>query len=213
MNLLGKLRPNGCVNTALGLTFNRNGDATMAKASNNDSVEIWKPIPGWEGLYEASSFGRIRSLDRIIRTSGCPLRRKKGVVLRPGLTSWGYQIVALKRTGEKAVSSAVHRLVCSAFHGPPAPKMDAAHADGTRVNNRPENLRWATRTENFADKYIHGTMICGEAHYKAKLTPDKVREIRSRYAGGESQKSLGKAFGIDTSNISYVVRRKTWAHI
>jgi len=177
-----------------------------------NSVEIWKPIPGWEGLYEASSGGRVRSLDRITNGSQGSKRLTKGRVLSPGLTKHGYQIVVLKRTGEKGISSAVHRLVCTAFHGI-GDGLDAAHGDGNRTNNRADNLRWATRSENHSDKLLHGTMNCGTRHHNAKLDPDKVRSIRSLAATGEVFSVIAKRFGIDQSNVSYVVRRKTWTHI
>src|SRR4249919_3851923 len=104
--------------------------------------EKWAVIPGFDGKYEASTLGRVRNA-------------ATGRVLGPWLAgTMGYEYLALGRQWK----GPVHRLVCSAFHGEPVGKRsDVAHFDGRVGNNRPENLRWATRAENTADAIRHGT--------------------------------------------------------
>jgi hypothetical protein len=102
--------------------------------------EEWRDIPGIEG-YEVSSLGRVRTKPKILKP-----------YLNP---SNGYLTI---RLGRRQFNGPIHRLVCLAFHGPPPQeRMDVAHGDGRKLNNRAENLRWATRAENFKDAVAHGT--------------------------------------------------------
>lgn len=134
----------------------------MANATNSN--EIWKDIPGYEGLYQASSFGRIRGVDRLK-----PHKSRKGLwfdmpikgrILKPSFNHAGYEIVVLsdKRAKRGAKMRKVHRLVCMTFNENPEGKPEVAHNDGSRNNNRPSNLRWATRAENMADVKIHSAI-------------------------------------------------------
>lgn len=122
-------------------------------------TEIWKPIPG-EPFYEASSLGRIRSVDRVVpfldRWGNISQRPLVGRVLRaktrkaaPGKIA--YRDVVLCSDGNPH-SETVHKLVALAFHGErPTPLHEVAHGNGDPSNNRPDNVRWATSAENKAD--------------------------------------------------------------
>lgn len=109
----------------------------------NETNETWKPIPGFPH-YEASSEGRVRSIDRYL-----PFRGKKrlyhGRIIAPRPLPNGYQRIAAGRNCD----TYIHRLVCLAFHGEPSqPKMDVNHKNGIKSDNRAENLEWMTRSEN-----------------------------------------------------------------
>lgn len=128
-------------------------------------MEEWREIPGWEGLYEASSEGRVRSLDRMVHCRAGALRPIKGKVLAAARNRFTGYMMLMLTDGPTRKCRAVHRLVCHAFHGePPTPDHHAAHNDGDRGNNRATNLRWATPKENTADRYIHGTILLGDYH-------------------------------------------------
>lgn len=122
-----------------------------------DQIERWLPVPGYEGLYEVSDLGRVRSLDRIDSAG----RRLRGAIMQT--TSHGrisddgrsYQTLTLSREGEKCKVS-VHRLVAHAFLGTPAEGQMVRHLNGLRDDNRPENLAWGTGTENNLDIVLHG---------------------------------------------------------
>jgi hypothetical protein len=105
---------------------------------------------------------------------------------------------------------AVHRLVLMAFVGPPPQGADCCHADGDPANNRLGNLRWDTRTGNMADAVLHGRVRRGSAHGMSTLDESRVRFIRAN-AGRMSQKELAKHTGTTRSNVSNVLRRKSWA--
>lgn len=108
-------------------------------------------------------------------------------------------------------SESVHRLVCEAFHGPaPKDKPMARHVNGNALDNRAENLAWASQPENEADKAIHGTALRGTRHHQSKLTDDQVRAIRS---STESSTTLGPKFGVSPAQIRNVRARKSWRHL
>ncbi|WP_225320343.1 NUMOD4 motif-containing HNH endonuclease [Rhodococcus erythropolis] len=129
---------------------------------NATPVEIWRPIPGYEGSYEVSNHGRVRSLDHtVVRRNGVNYRHKGGLrSTTPNRT--GHLYVILRNCGAND-RRPVHRLVLEAFTGPSG-GMFACHIDGNPNNNRIENLKWATPQENSEDSLRHGT------HYNAFKT-------------------------------------------
>lgn len=125
-------------------------------------LEVWRSIPGWEGLYEASSTGQIRSLPRVvIRRDGHRLP-KPGVVLR-GRIHQGYRIVNLSRDGKRH-GWPVHRLVALTFYGPLPPGLETRHLDGNSLNNAAANLAYGTHQENLEDRKRHGTCPSVKTH-------------------------------------------------
>jgi hypothetical protein len=116
--------------------------------------ERWLPVPGYEGLYEVSDQGRVRSLDRRVATARGD-RITRGQVLKPS-PSRGYQIVPLSKKGV-ARRTSVHLIVLAAFVGPRPSGLECCHGNGVRSDNRLENLRWDTRSENQRDAVRHGT--------------------------------------------------------
>jgi hypothetical protein len=179
-------------------------------------IETWLPISGYEGIYEVSSLGRVRSLPRIFTrkmpdgSSQSWLTKLK--VLRPG-TRRGYRYVCLYRDGGK-LTHRVHRLVIQAFGGPPpSPDAMCCHGDGNRGHNAPRNLRWGTGKDNAADRLKHGTEAIGERARTAKLTEQDVVNIRRRHSAGASTRLLARDYKISASNAWAVCNNKTWRHI
>ncbi|MGZ4516413.1 MAG: NUMOD4 motif-containing HNH endonuclease [Mycobacteriaceae bacterium] len=115
------------------------------------------PVVGWEGFYEVSDLGRVRSLPRLVRSRWKGyLRPAGGVVLAPRLNSNGYQQVHLSREGTQA-PRLVHRLVLEAFMGPCPSGSEGCHGSGGKGDNSLQNLRWDTSRENSLDTVRHGT--------------------------------------------------------
>lgn len=115
-------------------------------------TETWLPVPGYEGIYEVSDLGRVRSLDRIDRCG----RQLYGRVLKLRNDKDGYQ--QFHAGGSPRRILRVHRLVLLAFTGAPAGvSTECLHIDGNPANNRLANLRWGTVSENIADQIRHGT--------------------------------------------------------
>lgn len=130
---------------------------------DHSTEEEWRAIPGYEGFYEASNLGRVRSLDReYVRRDGIRTRRK-GKVLTPTINTYGRRQVYLCLPGEKQNPQLVHRLVLQAFVGPCPDGMEACHWDDDHTNNRLDNLRWDTRVNNYRDRERNGIL-----NYKLK---------------------------------------------
>lgn len=118
--------------------------------------EIWKSVVGYEGRYEVSDLGRVRSLDRVV--NGAPGKGtylKPGVVLRPGAHRQGYRLVSL-HDGASRRTYKVHRLVALAFLGPAPDGMEVCHNNSDPADNRAANLRWDTRSGNMQDAMALG---------------------------------------------------------
>lgn len=118
--------------------------------------ETWKPIPKWEGYYEVSDQGRVRSLDRVIDDVLGRPNPRPGRILRTYPDSSGYPTVRLKDRG-RFKRSRVHSIVLSAFVSPRPPGYHGCHNDGDKGNNKLSNLRWDTPASNEQDKLLHGT--------------------------------------------------------
>lgn len=115
-------------------------------------TEIWRPIAGYEGLYEISSLGRVRSLDRTVevpdaRWGGIMLRPIRGRPLRPFTDANEYFTVTLCMAGRRWAAS-VHRLVAGAFCDKPDGCDEVNHKDGAKQNNHSSNLEWTTHQGN-----------------------------------------------------------------
>lgn len=178
--------------------------------------EVWRPIPGFDG-YEASTWGRIRSVDRILELVGrwgSMKRFHRGKILRLKAKPNGSGQTYLCFYADGGAYPQVNRAVCLTFHGnPPSDKHEAAHLDGKTQNNRTENLAWKTPTENAADKVRHGTAPIGARNARARLDEAVVAEIIDRYARGEKSCNLAITYQVTVSNIQAIVRGDTWTHV
>lgn len=118
-------------------------------------LEHWKDIPGYEGHYQASDKGRIRSLPRTVNGKHGTPRNLPGKVLTPHPNHAGYLGVVLSIDGTKHRHS-VHRLIATTFLGPLPHGMHTCHTDGDKTNNRVANLYYGTISENTHDRVRHG---------------------------------------------------------
>lgn len=108
--------------------------------------EIWKDIVGYEGYYQVSTLGRVRSVDKIVKGKNGSTRFVKGQILQPNLSE-GYLMVGLSKNGRHSTIR-VHRLVAKSFISNPKNKRTVNHIDENKLNNVVENLEWATDKEN-----------------------------------------------------------------
>lgn len=170
--------------------------------------EIWLPIPSESG-YEASNLGRIRSIDRAIVYSSGRTRVHPGQILKPRkYPESGYLYVRPNQNTRK-----VHRLVAEAFHGPCPEDKITCHKDGSRDNNREDNLYYGTQKDNMADRVRHGTAAIGSNHPRAKINEEDVRKIRTLAKNGLPYPEIAKGFAIGTAMVSHIVNRRSWSHI
>lgn len=171
-------------------------------------MEIWKDVPGWEGLYQVSDLGIIRSLDRAVpRGDGFMNLKGKITAQTLMLDGSGRLMVKLCRNnGSKP--RYVHTLVALAFLGERPDKHEIHHIDENVRNNRLSNLEYI----DYADhRRIH---YSGERSARGKLKTDQVIEMRRLHkAGLHSVSELAGMFGIKSSSARKVVNRSSWKHV
>jgi hypothetical protein len=170
----------------------------------------WRAVVGFEGLYEVSSTGRIRSLDRQVRHWTGSVRTVKGRELKPCRFK-AYLRVTLSRDGMYQ-SHNVHKIVAAAFRGPRPLGYVTRHKDGDGTNNRWKNVTYGTPADNSADRMKHGNAPRGEGHALAKLTDAKVRRIRKLLLKFNSRQ-VAEMFDMSNQQISNIKLRKAWAHV
>jgi hypothetical protein len=124
---------------------------------DSTAVERWLPIPCFEGSYDVSDLGRVRSVARVVQRRTSPQRWPERILSSP-LDGDGRPCVGLRLNG-KLYSRRVHSLVLLAFVGPRPPGMECCHRNGDRTDNRLLNLRWGTASSNSFDKVRHGTHL------------------------------------------------------
>jgi hypothetical protein len=129
-------------------------------------TEVWKDIPGYEGRYQVSDLGRVRSLDHRVRlvSQGVETTRlSPGKILRPGPSPTGHLSVSLGKGNSKGV----HTLVLLAFVGPRPEGQESLHLNHTPADNRLVNLRYGTRSENVLMDYETGGRVADLNHMRA----------------------------------------------
>jgi hypothetical protein len=174
--------------------------------------EIWVPVAGYEGLYEVSDMGRVRSLDRVLPHARLGKWRRRGIVLSASpVDGDGYLGVSLSKGGDQRCAR-VHHLVAEAFIGPRPFGLGVLHRDGKIPDNRATNLYYGTAQNNADDMIAHGNALCGDKNPSAKLTIEQVREIRS-LAGAESHRAISERFGVSKTTIGHIIRGHIWGSV
>lgn len=170
-----------------------------------NAFEEWRDAPSTEGRYEVSSLGRARraSTGRVL---ACPTT----------VQAYGYTYRAFTdfvRIGRQ-FQTRVHRQVCEAFNGPP-PFEGAVvrHLDGDSLNNCADNLAWGTPKENSEDAIRHGVRPRGERVNTSKLKAGEVVEMRRLADEGETPRALGERYGIATTGVYLILKRRRWTHV
>ena len=180
-------------------------------------VEQWKPVVGYEGLYEVSNLGQVKSLDRLCKSDKRSDQWMKGQLLKPRINRNRQNRCTVMLSKEGNVSYCyISRLVLVAFVGLPPARHDAAHWDGNPMNNELSNLRWATISENMQDKNRHGTAAIGSRNAMAKLTEEDVACIKQNYRRNSYHDSnalkLASQFGVRRDTILLIARNAGWRH-
>jgi hypothetical protein len=184
-------------------------------------TEEWRPVGGYEGLYEVSDHGRVRSVDRLrtqaiargLDRSRTVTRLMRGKILKPTkIKAGGYLRVCLSDGARKPRGRKVHQLVTAAFIGACPAGMIPLHGDGNPENNRRDNLRYGTHAENVADAKAHGTFIIGGERRQAKLDETSASAIKA-LIGHRSRAAIAKAFGVSTAAIDRIREGENWKHV
>lgn len=142
--------------------------------------EIWKPVVGFEGSYEVSDWGNVRSVERYVPClMGNRMRLSPAKIKSQHLNKFGYKRLQLRKNN-KYYNKVVHRLVAEAFIPNPNNLREVNHMHGNKLDNRYEFLEWCSPKENQQHALLTGLRdhIIGENHYNSKLTENDVYEIR-----------------------------------
>lgn len=176
--------------------------------------ETWKQIPGLEGLYEASSFGRIRSLDRLSISKTGTVRYFSGKIISEQWTNRRYADLSIANNGSVKIMK-VHRLVAMAFIPNENGFSEVNHIDGNRRNNSPDNLEWVTRKQNNDHAISSGLKppVKGSHHGNSKLNESQVAEIKQLLSSGSSGREIARAFHISPTTVCRINRSNSWRHV
>lgn len=184
--------------------------------SHAEDTEIWREVPGSDGQYSVSSWGRLRTN----WTNG------QGGVSEIGTPRWprphpvkGYCFVTVRLNGRR-VHTGVHKLVALAFLPNPHGHHEVNHIDGVKTHNTPDNLEWSTRQGNMRHAWGRGLMdnarLTGEKHHRAKLTEADIRAIRAAvpvFEDNATKYEVASHYGVHICTVNDIVQRRSWKHV
>ena len=174
--------------------------------------ELWLPVVGFEGLYEVSDLGRVRSVDRWVVYNDGRAFWKTGQVLKP-IKRGEYLTSSLSVDGQVSIHLN-HKLVAYAHIGPRPEFMHICHGPRGKLCNEVANLQYKTpRENNGPDKVRDGTHNRGERQGNSRLKPDDILKIRARARSGHLLADVARDFGVSHGHVSSIVARKSWAHL
>ena len=159
-----------------------------------------KAIPEFPG-YFATRDGKILSDKRV-----------KLKPLKYSISTDGYMKVSLCRNG-KAHYFTIHRLIGLTFLEMTEGKDQVAHKNGNKLDNRAENLYWATSKENYEDRVRHGTSNAGEGNPRALLNQSQVKQIRMLYKIGKKPSEIVNSYCVGLSAIERICYKRSWKHL
>ena len=162
--------------------------------------EIWKDVKDFEGCYQVSNLGNVKSFQRSFPA-----------ILKPRTNKYGYRVVICSSKDNRK-SFLIHRLVALAFIENPKGKRCVNHKDCDKTNNKLENLEWSTYSENNKHAYDNGLHknMNGSMNNNNKLSEGDVLAIRWLFKGKFSNKYIADIFGVNPVNVSDIKRNKIW---
>jgi hypothetical protein len=175
--------------------------------------EEWRDIPEYEGFYQASNYGRIKSLSRYV-VSGKSRRFIEGRIRKQRKDLKGYLSLSLHKN-KKEKSFKVHRIVLTVFDRPPKEGEEGNHKDGNKSNNYLENIEWVTHKQNCEHRdNILGKHQRGENNNQAELTEEQIKGIGILLKEGKLlQKEIAEKFNVSGMNIGRIKTGKLWSHV
>lgn len=184
-----------------------------AKKMSKAEDEIWKDVPGYEGTYQVSSFGRIKSIPRTRMVNG-GVKNYKELIRKPMVIN-KYLSLSAKSPGKKNKQLRVHRVVAQVFVPNPENKPHVNHKDCNKLNNHYLNLEWCTSLENNLHAIANGRWNApkGQDHWQNKLDETQVRTIRKCLSEGITQQKIADHFKVHRTCISAIKLGYHWSHL
>jgi NUMOD4 motif/HNH endonuclease len=189
-------------------------------------TEYWVDISNYEGYYQVSNYGNVRSLDRVITEHPSVKNEQqtgktqtlKGRILKPHTNSSGYYQINLNRKSIRT-TFAIHQLVAQAFLDNRSRKPLVNHINGIKTDNNVNNLEWATYSENLEHAYKNRlrravkTNEVASKNYKRKLTEQQVREIKLLIAAKSlTLKQIANQYDVGRSTIGSIKSGRNWSY-
>lgn len=167
--------------------------------------EIWKDIKGWEGIYQVSNVGRVKSLKRFL------VKEERIMGLHDN--GRGYLNVRLRKDSRGNVKY-IHRLVAETFISNLENKQEVNHKNGDKSDNRVENLEWCSPEENREHAIRTGLMAFeGENNGMAKFSQQTILELRKEFElGDKTRKELSEKYGISLTHTRSIINKSRWNH-
>lgn len=174
-------------------------------------------FPGYEDRFQITSDGRVRSKSRAVNSPAAGGMRIIKGKWRSIANVKGYAAVQATIDGTRKTLY-VHRAIAELFVPNPDSKPHVNHIDGNKSNNDPANLEWCTHQENMSHAFATGLTPLpatgkGESSPSAKLTDEKVREVKRRLAIGDTHREIARDLSVSSGTIGFISAGKTWSHI
>jgi len=181
-------------------------------------MENWRDVVGYEGIYQVSDLGRVKSLDRdsyFIRRGKKIPRKHISRILKQHQNMFGYMTVCLNKPGSKQRSHKVHRIVAEAFIDNQLSYLQVNHIDGKKDNNKIENLEWCNNKQNIVHAYSIGLIMpkLGSNSHLAKIKEEDVIKIKKLILSGETLENIARLYNISASMVGRIKANKAWKHV
>lgn len=167
-------------------------------------IEQWKDVVGYEGLYQVSNHGRVKTMARLHRENRPYMKKER--LLNPPINSAGYPQVALYKD-KKGVIHSVHKLVATAFLDRKAEHQVVNHIDGNKQNNHVDNLEWCTYGHNHSHAIRTGLIVMptGERARGSKMSNEARHFMIELKSAGMSSKHIGWLFGVVEGTVNDII--------
>ena len=175
--------------------------------------ETWKDIKGYEGCYQVSDLGRVKSLERMIQTGSNTYRRRERILSQGGNRTY-LKVILCDNQDRKDYT--VHRLVALSFLGnPPTKQHQVNHIDGNKLNNHVTNLEWVTVSYNNHHAWVTGLKNQdGEKNPQAKLKNSDVLNIKQMLSSKNyTNRYIAKMYSVSEATICLIKTGKVWGHL
>lgn len=176
-------------------------------------LEEWREIEGYEGYYEVSNLGKVRSLDRKVFNPKSGMTMRHGCLLKGNKNHKGYKYVGFGKNGIRSGLLFVHKLVARAFIDNPENKPQVNHKDGNKLNNASWNLEWNTDAENQHHAKINFLKSRNDKHKDSVFTNEHVLFLPKLFEIGMNQGMIAKIYGVDRHVIMNILKGVSYRQI